>query len=348
MALSTCWDLDRIRTTLVSKDANIVDRMMALFYARWHDNEDAAKTLELGLWHPSVLLRHEIAYVLGQMGQRFSIPILIKLCDDVNEHEMVRHEAGEALNALGCTDDDVFACVERHLNDPCNPVRETFELAYIGLQRKRDRSAKCGTSNAKKRADPTKGFYIFTASARADGEGGDDKSSAPKEFQTTRDPADGDKSRQKPEEITALGETLANEKAALWDRYVAMFTLRNINTNEAAAALAAALSEKSSALLRHEICFVLGQMQLPVCVEQLIQRVEDLQEASMARHEAALALGSVGADIWSAKGRDTRKRCLDILEKYATDPDPIVAESCVVALHNIEWETGTSNSDRRN
>lgn len=54
----------------------------------------------------SALLKHECAYCLGQMGNKHAIDRLIQLLNDINEDPMVRHEAGEALGALGCFDNE--------------------------------------------------------------------------------------------------------------------------------------------------------------------------------------------------------------------------------------------------
>ncbi len=39
--------------------------------------------------------------MLGQIGDPQSAPVLRAILSDVNEHEMVRHEAAEALGAIG-------------------------------------------------------------------------------------------------------------------------------------------------------------------------------------------------------------------------------------------------------
>ena len=49
--------------------------------------------------------------------------------------------------------------------------------------------------------------------------------------------------------------------------------------------------------------------------------LEDAQEAAMVRHEAAEALGSIADDA-----------SLQLLQDYLADPEPIVADSCAVAL----------------
>ena len=49
----------------------------------------------------SALLKHECAYCLGQMQDVYAIKILSKVLANTMEHPMVRHEAGEALGAIG-------------------------------------------------------------------------------------------------------------------------------------------------------------------------------------------------------------------------------------------------------
>jgi len=45
----------------------------------------------------SALLKHELAYVLGQMGQLSAIPILTNVLEDLHEDPMVRHEVSHIL-----------------------------------------------------------------------------------------------------------------------------------------------------------------------------------------------------------------------------------------------------------
>lgn len=82
----------------------------------------------------------------------------------------------------------------------------------------------------------------------------------------------------------------------------------------------------SSALLRHEIAYVLGQMQNNVALPSLIQRLEDSEEHVMVRHEAAEAMGAIG-DV----------SIVPVLKKHAQDPLPEVSESCDVALDLLKW-----------
>ena len=105
-----------------------------------------------------------------------------------------------------------------------------------------------------------------------------------------------------------------------------MFALRNRGGSDAVDALSASFSSRS-ALLKHEIAYVLGQVQDSNTVDRLRTVLEDSRENPMVRHEAAEALGSIAAP-----------ECINLLKKYARDEDPIVADSCVVALDMLEHE----------
>lgn len=64
-----------------------------------HDTEEAAKTMiecydYLGT---SVLLKHEMIYMVGQMNFKTSYNFLIERLNDPNEYPEARHEAAEGL-----------------------------------------------------------------------------------------------------------------------------------------------------------------------------------------------------------------------------------------------------------
>ena len=50
----------------------------------------------------SALLKHELAFCLGQMRDRAAIPALLGVLQDSQQEPMVRHEAGMALQGSGC------------------------------------------------------------------------------------------------------------------------------------------------------------------------------------------------------------------------------------------------------
>ncbi len=92
-------------------------------------------------------------------------------------------------------------------------------------------------------------------------------------------------------------------------------------------ALAKGLSDPS-ALFRHEIAFVFGQLCHPASIPSLTATLANTQEASMVRHEAAEALGSLGEE----EGVE------DTLRRYLDDPETVVRESVIVALDMAEFE----------
>lgn len=130
--------------------------------------------------------------------------------------------------------------------------------------------------------------------------------------------------------VPELRSILLDESLPLFERYRAMFALRNLGNKEAVLALGDGL-QCSSALFRHEIGYVLGQMQHPAAVPALCSALERSGENPMVRHEAAEALGSIG-----------KKECLAVLQRYCGDGERVVKESCEVALDMLEYE----NSDQ--
>ena len=74
--------------------------------------------------------------------------------------------------------------------------------------------------------------------------------------------------------VADLRTVLSNEDEKMFQRMRALFALRNIGGKESVDALAAAYESKS-ALLKHEIAYVMGQMQDPHAVPHLIERLED-------------------------------------------------------------------------
>lgn len=68
-----------------------------------------------------------------------------------------------------------------------------------------------------------------------------------------------------------LSSTLVDEEARIFDRYRAMFALRNKGGREAVNALGEAFASQS-ALLKHEVAYVLGQMQDAEAVSTLRHR----------------------------------------------------------------------------
>ena len=123
---------------------------------------------------------------------------------------------------------------------------------------------------------------------------------------------------------------LLDDTARMFERMRVVFKFRNIRTVDSCLALCEAFSTKS-ALLRHELAYVLGQMQMDQALPALIDRLSDVDEHVMVRHEAAEALGAIGN--LSAK---------PVLESFLSDPFIEVSESCEVALDLLDWVAKSS------
>jgi deoxyhypusine monooxygenase len=125
---------------------------------------------------------------------------------------------------------------------------------------------------------------------------------------------------------------LLDDDARMFERMRVVFKFRNIRTSHSCLALCEAFSSKS-ALLRHELAYVLGQMQMDEALPALIERLSDLDEHVMVRHEAAEALGAIG-----------NLSAQPILESFLSDPFIEVSESCEVALDLLNWVAKSSIS----
>ena len=99
-----------LRTTLTTETTPLPVRFRALFslkhLAKQHPpaspaSQAAIAAIAAGFASPSALLKHELAYCLGQTGNDAAIPHLTAVLEDVGEDAMCRHEAAEALGALG-------------------------------------------------------------------------------------------------------------------------------------------------------------------------------------------------------------------------------------------------------
>lgn len=234
---------------------------------------------------PSALLRHEVAYILGQMQLEDAVERLVEILKDKEEHAMVRHEAAEALGALGVP--RTIALLKEFATDSAPEVSDTCNLALQSLVW--HQSSEAGVESRYLSVDP-----------------------APPINATEKD-------------IPELEAKLLNSELPLFERYSALFGLREIGNSKAVNSIVKALTA-SSALLRHEVAYVLGQTQHPEAAEPLEKVLRNPNEHSMVRHEAAEALGAIA-----------NEKSLPLLREFQVDHDPIVAESCEVALDVHEY-----------
>ena len=86
-------------------------------------------------------------------------------------------------------------------------------------------------------------------------------------------------------EIRDIGAVLNDDTVPLKDRFRALFTLRNLGGSEAIDEIAKCFVD-SSALLKHELAYCLGQMQNDYAIPVLTKVLGDKSQEAMVRHEA--------------------------------------------------------------
>lgn len=288
-------NLETLNACLTDEKAHIAKRTRCVFLLRQMNTTEAIDVLCKVLRSPSILLAHEVAFCLGQMKNNYAIPMLTEVLMDDTYDPVVRHEAGEALGAI-CHPSSL-PILEKMCNDPCEEVSDTCKIAYERVK------------------------YVLG------------KENADKDFQSsymTVDPAPA----HEEDDVNKLELILTDAKQSLFDRYRAMFKLRDLGSDDAIKALVAGFADKSP-VLRHEIAYVMGQMQNPSAVPALEKVLGQQQEHSMVRHEAAEALGACGDD----------QQLTEVLKIYAKDSDAMIRESCEVALDIQEyWKTDEISS----
>ena len=148
------------------------------------------------------------------------------------------------------------------------------------------------------------------------------------------DPAPPLSEAQLSTDIAELQTTLLNTALPLFERYRAMFTLRNLASPPslttavpAIHALASGFAD-TSALFRHEIAFVFGQLSHPASIPALVSTLQNRQEVGMVRHEAAEALGGLGE----------HDGVEEVLKSFLDDEEEVVRDSIIVALDMAEFE----------
>ncbi|EAT83914.1 deoxyhypusine hydroxylase [Parastagonospora nodorum] len=299
-----------LRKIVTSESEPLARRFRALFSLKHlaslqpptEQTVPAIEAIAAAFSSPSALLKHELAYCLGQSGHDAAIAPLRGVLEDKDEDSMCRHEAAEALGALS---DKGSLELLKKMRDDANEVdvvRETCDIAVDRIEW--EHGLQKGTEKLKK-----------------------------SDF-TSVDPAPPMPESNEAPSIPALEKTLLDTTLPLFQRYRAMFALRDLSSPPdlptavpAVHALARGFGDPS-ALFRHEIAFVFGQLSHPASIPSLTEALSNTKEASMVRHEAAEALGSLGDE----EGVE------ETLKKFLNDPEQVVRDSVIVALDMAEFE----------
>jgi deoxyhypusine monooxygenase len=131
-----------LRKVLVSESAPLAHRFRALFSLKHlaslapptAQTLPAIDAIAAAFTSPSALLKHELAYCLGQSRNDAAVPYLRKVLDNREEDAMCRHEAAEALGALG---NQASLDLLKGMRDDAHEldvVRETCEIAVERIE----------------------------------------------------------------------------------------------------------------------------------------------------------------------------------------------------------------------
>lgn len=376
----TSPSFDRLAASLQDSSGNepLDARFRALFTLKGLASKDTQRAIDIidkaFENNDSALLKHELAYVLGQIQDERAIKCLERILRDIHEHPMVRHEAAEAMGAI--SSQKALPILKEFLEDENISVRETCELALEKIEY--DHEINTGSSlRSHKNGEESEGAALARAKAAV---------SLPDEpSKVDLENVDGSFLPIDPAPAHSLkvdtllssiplykAQLTAGDSLSLFQRYRAMFSLRNavhaarrrsqkpnISTSirqqyerqakDAIEALADGLSDKS-ALFRHEICFVFGELAHPSCTESMVRVLSDSNEEEMVRHEAAEALGAVVEEGEEASGEELSEvqsisaKIMQTLKRWADDQQAprVVRESCIVALDEMAYNNDPS------
>lgn len=210
-----------------------------------------------------------------------ALPILYTWLNDEKQHVVTRHEAGEAIGAIGQVSSKPE--LEKYVNSPLPELRDTAILALKRI----DWFAQGNI------APPCKFISV--------------------------DPAP-------PAESTNVEElrTQLLNSSDLFTRFRAMFALRNIGSEQAVQVLCEGLKDNQSPLFRHEVAYVIGQLENVCSIPALAETMKNKNEFPIVRHECAYSLGAIGTED-----------CIKHLEELKSDPELIVRDSCIVGIDVI-------------
>lgn len=135
-------EITALRQVLTSESAPLAKRFRVLFSLKHYaalqpptkQSVPAIEAIAAAFNSPSALLKHELAYCLGQTRNLESVPYLRKVLEDNAEDSMCRHEAAEALGALG--DAGSMGLLKKLRDDKTQPevVRETCDIAVDRIE----------------------------------------------------------------------------------------------------------------------------------------------------------------------------------------------------------------------
>jgi deoxyhypusine monooxygenase len=287
---------------LMSPTESLDNKYQALFNLRSIPSEESCAALRESYPHlgSSDFLKHDVMYILGQNQFPSSIDFLIKSMNDESESAVVRHEAAEALANFSDFKDKTIPELKKHWDSPVSELRSTVRLAIPKLEQ----------------FNPASNLFN-------------------KFMKGTIEPAEPFSAAQLAEYLASIGKTeddlldiLVSPAVEEYIRYRVMYYLRDKADLQSAKTVARVLKKQyrtsTSPLMRHEVCFVMGQFNDkandPEIRQILGDDITDQEEAPIVRHEAILAY----SQIW---GND------ELIIAQKNDPNQLVNESANIVMN---------------
>ncbi|KAH9631976.1 hypothetical protein HF086_000313 [Spodoptera exigua] len=259
MAKASESAIKSIGTVLNDPSRPMKERFRALFTLRNLGGETAIDCISQCFVDESVLLKHELAYCLGQMQDQRAIPVLRRVLEDKNQDPIVRHEAGEALGAIG--DPNLRELLEKYQHDPAVEVAETCQIALQRLN--------WVANDSSKEVNLSKSLF------------------------TSIDPAPPSSEN----DVENLKNTLMDESKPLFERYRAIalfrhevaFVFGQMQDERSVPFLKKTLEDTSEhEMVRHEAAEALGSIATEECTEVLQRYLNDPRPVVRESCEVAL------------------------------------------------------------
>ena len=303
--------------TLQDLSKPIAERISSLFCLRTVADLDSIDALIKAFDEEpcSDLLRHEICYCLGQMNKSPEhVTKLKSFFERILKEDYPKIVLHEAVEAYGNLDTEIaLKLLERFSSEKDGILYETCFLTKKLV-------------DWKKTSDNGKLECLNLSKLKF----------------TTNDPAPPYNFKREPKyaSIPLLQSMLLDsENYDLFERYRALFTLREINTEEAVIAICQCLTPENSRhcsdLLKHEVAFVLAQMEevfMPA-VPYLLKCVDNDEEAPIVRHEVLICLG------WMLEDKS-------LIEPFLKNPDLIVSQSAEAAMNLVEYRAKCEEQEK--
>lgn len=133
--------VEGLKSQLCNESSPLALRFRALFslkhLAKEYDGsaaDEAVLAIAAAFDSPSALLKHELAYCLGQSRKAAATNPLRRVLENLEEDPMCRHEAAEGLAALGDVNSLPLLRYFRDREGEAVVVRETCEIAIDRIE----------------------------------------------------------------------------------------------------------------------------------------------------------------------------------------------------------------------